>query len=79
VSHHKVLLEEEQQQIAADDIQAMSIEYQSPGRNSGVTLLKKSASIKNVPNIMIIAGKEVKEYADPGAKPASASAFSKTA
>jgi len=47
VSHHKVLLEEEQQQIAADDM-AMSIEYQSPGR-SGVTLLKKSASIKNVP------------------------------
>lgn len=49
MSHHKVLLEEEQQQIAADDM-AMSIEYQSPGRNSGVTLLKKSASIKNVPN-----------------------------
>ena len=27
---------------------------------------------------MIVAGKDVKEYADPGAKPASASAFNKT-
>ena len=50
MSHHKSLLEEEQQQMDADDIQGISIDYQSPGRNGGVTLLKKSASIKNVPN-----------------------------
>lgn len=64
----------------ADDIQGISIDYQSPGRNGGVTLLKKSASIKNVSNqIMVLAGKDTKEYLDAGAKPASASTFNKTA
>ena len=79
VSHHKNLLEEEEQQIAADDIQAMSIEYQSPGRNGGVTLLKKSASIKNVVNQpIVIAQKDVKDYIDSGAKPQSANSFNRT-
>ena len=50
MSYHKSLLEEEQQQMDADDINAISIDYGSPGRNTGVMLLKKSASIKNAPN-----------------------------
>ena len=63
----------------ADDINAISIDYGSPGRNTGVMLLKKSASIKNAPNqVMNLATKDIKEYLDTGAKPASASSFNKT-
>lgn len=62
----------------ADEIQGSSVEYQSPGRAGGSTLLKKSASIKSASNyIMGQAGKDAKECPETGARPASSS-FHKT-
>jgi hypothetical protein len=64
----------------ADDIQGISIDYGSPGLNKSVTLLKKSASIKNVSNqVIVLAGKDIKDYVDAGIKPASANILNKTA